>query len=169
MKGQILTITSTWLTYWLIYLYICIHPKTMNFALENSRVEDERPKRCTRSDVESVGRLDSEIPPWKNPQVWKASGMRRSAAWQVGPHPPGLNASPDSQIWVCLDQVLNRGVCSSLEIPNYQETKKNRIAADSTGICWRWQVGLSFNKNWWNHITVLLVINGKVLEKIRGW
>ena len=50
-------------------------------------------------------------------------------------HPPCLNDSPDSQIWVCLDQVLNGGVFSSLEIPNYQETKKNRIAADSTGIC----------------------------------
>lgn len=105
----------------------------------------------------------------KKPQVWKASGMRMSAAWQVGPYPPCLNDSPDSQIWVCLDQVLNRGACSSLEIPNYQTTKKNRIAADSTGICWRWQVGLSFNKNWWNRITVLLLINGEVLGKHRGW
>lgn len=63
------------------HIHLCT-PKTMNFALENSRVEDERPKRCTRSWECRQTRLWKSL--LKNPQVWKASGMRRSAAWQVG-------------------------------------------------------------------------------------
>ena len=153
----------------LVDILTYIHPKTMNFALDNSRVEDERPKRCTRSDVESVGRLDSENPSWKNLR------FEKQVVWGWVQHD---RWGPIHLAWMI--PLIYRYGCALIRywievyfLPwksqNYQETKKNRIAADSTGICWRLQVGLSFNKNWWNRITVLLLINGEVLGKIRGW